>query len=74
MAVSYKKLFHLMIERNISNMELQKIAGFSANIITRMKREQYISLESIESICRAMNCGVDDVLEFVDEEDSNGCA
>lgn len=45
MAVSYKKLFHLMIEKNISNMELQKLVGFSANIITRMKREQYISLE-----------------------------
>ena len=68
MAVSYKKLFHLMIEKNISNMELQKLAGFSANIITRMKREQYISLESVESICRVMDCGVDDILEFTPEE------
>lgn len=68
MAVSYKKLFHLMIEQNISNMELQKLAGFSANIITRMKREQYISLESVESICRVMNCGVDDILEFISED------
>lgn len=70
MAVSYKKLFHLMIEKNISNMELQKRAGFSANIITRMKREQYISLESVENVCRAMNCGVDDILEFIPDETS----
>ena len=70
MAVSYKKLFHLMIEKNISNMELQKFAGFSANIITRMKREQYISLESVESICRVMNCGVDDILEFIPDDTS----
>ena len=48
--------------------QLQKEAGFSANIITRLKRNGYISLESIESICRVMNCGVDDILEFVPED------
>ena len=68
MAVSYKKLFHLLIERNMTNAQLQKEAGFSANIITRLKRNGYISLESIESICRVMNCGVDDILEFVPED------
>ena len=54
MAVSYKKLFHMMIERDMSNAQLMEQAGFSANIITRMKRGSYISLESVESICRAM--------------------
>lgn len=68
MAVSYKKLFHLMIEKDMTNAELQKEAGFSANIITRLKRNGYISLDSIESICRVMDCGVDDILEFVPDE------
>ncbi|MBR1599218.1 MAG: helix-turn-helix transcriptional regulator [Lachnospiraceae bacterium] len=70
MAVSYKKLFHLMIEKNMTNAELQKKAGFSGNIITRLKRNKYISLESAESICRVMDCGVDDILEFVPDERS----
>ena len=65
MAVSYKKLFHMMIEKEMTNAELQQKAGFSANIITRLKRNGYISLESIENICRVMDCGVDDILEFV---------
>lgn len=52
MAVSYKKLFHLLIEKNMTNAQLQQEAGFSANIITRLKRGGYISLESVESICR----------------------
>lgn len=69
MAVSYKKLFHLMIEKNITNAQLQKQAGFSANIITRLKRNGYISLESVESICRVMDCNVDDILEFVLHEE-----
>ena len=38
MAVSYKKLFHLLIEKNMTNAQLQQEAGFSANIITRLKR------------------------------------
>lgn len=70
MAVSYKKLFHMMIEKDMTNAELQQKAGFSANIITRLKRGGYISLESVESICRVMDCGVDDILEFVPEENN----
>lgn len=65
MAVSYKNLFHLMIEKEISNVQLQQKAQISANVITRMKRNQYISLESIESICRALNCNIDEILEFI---------
>lgn len=68
MAISYKKLFHVMIEKGISNSQLQKQAGFSANIITRLKRNEYVSLESIESICRVLNCKVDDILEFVPDQ------
>lgn len=68
MAVSYKKLFHLLIEKNMTNAQLQQEAGFSANIITRLKRGGYISLESVESICRVLNCGVDDILEFIPED------
>jgi len=63
----------MMIEKEMTNAELQQKAGFSANIITRLKRNGYISLESIENICRVMDCGVDDILEFVpDENDRKG--
>lgn len=68
MAVSYKKLFHMMKEKDISNIELQRSAGFSGNILTRLKRNHYISLESIENICLVMECGVDDILDFVPTE------
>ena len=65
MAVSYKKLFHMLIEKDMTTAQLQQQAGFSANIITRMKRNGYLALDTIESICRVMDCGVDDILEFV---------
>ena len=68
MAVSYKKLFHMMIDKEMTNTELQKQAGFSANIITRLKRNGYISLENVENICRVMDCSVDDILEFMPDD------
>ena len=52
----------------MTNARLQQEAGFSANIITRLKRNWYIPLESVESICRVLNCGVDDILEFAPED------
>ena len=71
MAVSYKRLFHLLIERDMTAAQLQQQAGFSANITTRMKRNGYLSLDTIESICRVMNCGVDDILEFLPERSTD---
>jgi len=68
MAVSYKKLFHLMIDKGMTNAELIEKGGFSANIITRLKRDNYVALDSIEKICYALDCGVDDILEFIPDE------
>jgi len=69
MAICYDKLFHLMIDKKITNAQLKDISGVSANIITRIKRNEYVSVESIEKICKALGCGVDDILEFTREED-----
>lgn len=69
MAVRYDRLFHLLIDKKMTNAQLKEKAGFSANIITRLKRDEYISVESIERICRVLNCGVDDILEFVHDKD-----
>lgn len=58
-----------MIDKKISNSQLKELAGVSANIITRLKRDEYISTESIEKICLALNCGVDDILEFIPQKE-----
>ena len=68
MAVSYKKLFHLLIDREISNVQLQQSAGYSANITTKLKNNTYVSLESLEKICRVLECNLDDIVEFVPDE------
>lgn len=59
MIICYDRLFHMMIDKKITNAQLKEMTGVSANIITRLKRNEYISLESIEKICKTLNCSVD---------------
>lgn len=49
MEVSYKKLFHSLIEKDLTYSRLQQETGFSQNIITRLKRNGYVSFETLES-------------------------
>ena len=65
MAVCYKRLLHLMIEKDISSAELMRKANISANIISKIKNGQYMALDKVESLCVAMNCTPNDILEFV---------
>lgn len=71
MAITYKKLFHMLIDRDMTPAQLQKEAGYSANISTRLRRDHYVSLESMEKICRVLNCNVDDIIEFIPDKEEN---
>lgn len=69
MAVTYEKLWKLLKEKNMKKIEMQRKAGISGNILARMGKNEYISLESVEKICYVLNCRTDDILEFVPEGD-----
>ena len=49
----------------MKRIEMQRKAGISGNILARMGRNEYISMESVEKICCALHCRTDDILEFV---------
>ena len=65
MAVSYKKLWKMLIDKDMKKTDLIKEAGITSNILARMGNNQYIALDSLEKICLALNCGIGDVVEFV---------
>lgn len=67
MAVCYDKLLRIFEDRKLTTNEILKSAGISANILTRIKRNEYISMESVEKICTALGCGVDEIIEFASE-------
>lgn len=71
MSVSYKKLQHILIERDISHSQLMREANISANIISKIKTGQYIALDKVESICNALDCTPNDILVFLPENDKD---
>ena len=64
MAVSYDKLWKMLIDRKMSRTELKDAAGISFNVLARMGREEYVSLESLYRICSTLDCDIGDVMEF----------
>ena len=68
MTVSYDKLWKLLIDKKINRTELKKLAGISFNVLARMGKNEFVSMESISKICFALNCGIDNVMEFTNDE------
>ena len=68
MAASYKKLFKLLIDRNMKKKELAELAGVSVATITKMGKEgASVNSDVLVKICTALSCKVDDIMEIVQE-------
>lgn len=68
MAINYNKLWKILIDKKMKRTDLIKQAKISSNVLARMGREQPVSLDSIEKICSYLDCKVDDILEFISED------
>ena len=64
MSVEYSKLWDILKNRNMKKIELQKAAKISGNILARLGNNEYVSMETIEKICRTLDCSADDILQF----------
>lgn len=67
MALSYKKLWKLLIDKDMKKKDLQKAAGVSAASITKLAKNEHVSTEIIEKVCTALQCDVNDIMEMVSE-------
>ena len=68
MAVSYKKLWKLLIDKDMKKKDLQRVAGISAASVTKLGKNENVNTEIIEKICIALECDVSDIMEMVDDE------
>ena len=69
MAASYKKLFKLMIDREIKSKDLAVQAGISPTTLAKMKKDgAVVSSEVLVKICTALNCTMDDIVEIVSKD------
>ena len=67
MGVSYNRLWKMLIDKNMKRIEMQYLTGISGNILARMGKNQYVSMETIEKICKKLDCTVDEMMEFTDD-------
>ena len=72
MAVSYNRLFKILIDRKMMKKELCRLADVSPSTISKMGRDEIVSLEVIARICLTLNCTVDDILEIIPDSPGNG--
>ncbi len=66
MAVSYIKLWKLLLDKRLKRVDLKERAGISSSTLAKLGRDDYLSMESMEKICKALGVGIGDVMEFVD--------
>ena len=62
--ISYKPLFRLLLERDMTKTQLREAVGFSSATLAKMSKGEYISLETVENICKYLNCKIEDVIEI----------
>ena len=68
MATSYKKLWKLLIDKGMRKKDLQLAAGISSGVITKMGKGEAVTTTVLARICRALDCNIGDIMEFVDDE------
>lgn len=66
MAVSYKKLWKLLIDRNISKADLRRAAGIAPNTMTKLNRDEEVTLETLGKICAALSVDIGDIVELLE--------
>ena len=64
MAVQYNRLWKLLIDKKMKKSALTELADVSSSTIAKMNRDEYVSLEVLERICRALRCDIGDVVEL----------
>lgn len=65
MAISYKKLFKLMIDKNMKKKDLRTLTGISYSTILKMENGEYVSLDVLDRICRSLHCQLSDIAEVL---------
>ena len=65
MKISYKKLWKKMIDLEISKTELRERTGISTVTLAKLGKDQVVSMEVLMKICKALQCNIDDVCDFI---------
>ena len=68
MAISYNKLWKLLVDKKMSKADLRKAAGIAPNTMTRLRRDEEVTLSVLDRICIVLDVNIGDVMEFTNDE------
>lgn len=73
MEVSYKKLWKLLIDKDMKKKDLQAQAGISWTSVTKLSKGENVSMEVLMKVCKVLKCNIGDIMDLIPEEgDTNG--
>jgi len=68
MKVSYKKLWKVLIDKDMKKKDLQVAAGISWTSVTKLSRDETVGMEVLIKICKALDCNIGDIMDLIPEE------
>lgn len=71
MAVSYNKLWKLLIDKKMSKADLRKASGVSPNTMTKLRRDEPVMLNVLDKICETLGCNYGDVMDYIPDKIEN---
>ena len=69
MAICYNKLWKLLIDKEMMKKDLRDQSGITTNALAKLGKNEHVSTQILEKICRVLDCNIEDVCEFVDDEE-----
>ena len=67
MAISYNKLWKLMIDHKMNKTQLRREVGLSTNVVAKLSKDYSVSMDTLLRICNVLHCGIGDIVEVVEE-------
>ena len=67
MQISYNKLWKKMIDQNINRTQLKERAKISTNAVAKLGKNESVSMETLDKICKVFNCNIGDIMEFLSD-------
>ena len=69
MGVSYKKLWHLLLDRDMKKKDLQKAAKLTSYTMNKLSKNETVTTDTLAKICRSLSCTVDDIIDILPEDE-----
>ena len=65
--ISYNKLWKLLIDKNLTKTQLRELTGISTATLAKLSKNENVTTDTLNNICKALQCDISDIIEYVEE-------